>query len=342
LLNEIAILDWQIKGNEDVVVREKITMRTQEGWTKEYSLEQVVNEQYKMNKKIFIAEMFKKIAWQYTLDANEQTIENLRAAKKGGRKLTTDEKMIDLTADIKWVGWYFSDASCNNIVEWTKELAIQVILMAISGGIANVAAKGALLALQKGASIEKFWSAWLKFATRISKYSNMNRYAGAIEKGWFLKSLLATPEVALLDASIEWAVFHLANVSLSELVSNNAKFDENFLSRINPLGTYEVEEFNEETGEVEKKTKKSMMDYFNSMWFMGVMKWFGQITNKVTQKLAGEKLSALQYSKAFKAKVWAQLITLPGEIVSMQGTSAIVSCMFGEKVDLTPASWRWL
>jgi len=57
--------------------------------------------------------------------------------------------------------------------------------------------------------------------------------------------------------------------------------------------------------------------------------------------LAGgqEKLSALQYSKTFKAQLAANAITLPGEIVSMQGTTAIVSCLFGEKVNLTPASW---
>jgi len=35
-----------------------------------------------MKKKIFMAEAFRKIAGYYTLEANEQTIENLRGAKK--------------------------------------------------------------------------------------------------------------------------------------------------------------------------------------------------------------------------------------------------------------------
>jgi hypothetical protein len=50
-------------------------------------------------------------------------------------------------------------------------------------------------------------------------------------------------------------------------------------------------------------------------------------------------LPPLQQSKAIKDILTANLITLPGEIVSMQGTSAIVGLAFGHDVDLTPQSW---
>ena len=63
---------------------------------------------------------------------------------------------------------------------------------------------------------------------------------------------------------------------------------------------------------------------------MGVMKAFGDFTSSVTKSLGGEGL---------KNKIVAQTITLPGEVISMQATSATVSFMFGKDVDLTPESW---
>jgi hypothetical protein len=68
------------------------------------------------------------------------------------------------------------------------------------------------------------------------------------------------------------------------------------------------------------------------------MKGFGEITGRITKELAGKQLIPLGQSNLIK-KLSANAITLPGEVFAMQGTSAVVSFMFGEEVNLTSESW---
>jgi hypothetical protein len=66
------------------------------------------------------------------LEGNKTTTNFIRDIKKSGTALTSDEKAVDMLADITGAGVYRSDETFNTAVEVSKEVAIQVALMAIS------------------------------------------------------------------------------------------------------------------------------------------------------------------------------------------------------------------
>ena len=74
---------------------------------------------------------------------------------------------------------------------------------------------------------------------------------------------------------------------------------------------------------------------------MGVMKSFQPLTAQVTKVLegtTGRNATALMQSHSIKNALAGHTITLPGEVLGMQATSAVVGFTFGHEVDLTPES----
>ena len=128
----------------------------------------------------------------------------LKRKKDAGGRLTTNEKTVDMLADITGAGKYVSDKNFNTAVAVSKELAIQVALMAISGGIANIAAKGTILAIKGVANAMKAG----KYATRVAKYANLSKHG-------MMAGLKTAPELLAADIIAEGAVFHLANTTLN-------------------------------------------------------------------------------------------------------------------------------
>gem|GEM_PF-6816867 len=70
-------------------------------------------------------------------DSNKKAIDKLKEKDQ----MTHDEQLIDLYANINGVGSYLSDEEYNTALEVIKEITIQIAIMAVSGGIANLAVK---------------------------------------------------------------------------------------------------------------------------------------------------------------------------------------------------------
>jgi hypothetical protein len=60
-------------------------------------------------------------------------VEYIKSLKDQKKSLTTDEKIIDLVANVTGAGSYTADSEFNNNVKVTQEIGTQVLLMAISG-----------------------------------------------------------------------------------------------------------------------------------------------------------------------------------------------------------------
>ena len=290
----------------------------------------LVDMQWELMHKTTMAQSFQSLAWLAILEAHESTVNDIK--HHGNR--TTDAATINIIANIHWFGEHLSDETCNTItdaiIEWTKELVIQVALFAISWWIANVAEAAALRGLQLLTKASRY-------AIRIAKFAK----AGEM---WLsaLRTFCIAPELWIATTAINGIVFHGANTILQDLASRNLGADT--WDKLNPFGTYL-----EFTGEYDKEWKPIMEEKYSALWylesacFMGINKSFGSLTNKVTQYLAWNTL--MKASQAVNAsmmnKILGQAITLPGELVSMKFTEEVLNITFGDANADMPAS-EWL
>jgi hypothetical protein len=215
---EINLSDRFLKG-------EPLQFENTNGSSISLTLDQIVDNQYRLIENQLISPIVEKSLLFYILEKNTATTEMLKRRKQAGGTLTTNEKIIDMLADVVGAGSYFSDKTFNTTVEISKELAIQVALMAISGGIANIAAKGAILAIKGIATTLE----GAKYVTRVAKYANLS-------KTGVVAGLKVAPELFVADIIAEGAVFHLANTTLNAPLQGMS--NDEFLQAINPFGTH--------------------------------------------------------------------------------------------------------
>lgn len=306
--------------NTDLINGKAIEIETPDWSKKMITLDMIVQEQYSIMEKKLTSEIVQKWIIYEILQQNQNTINFIRDIKKSGNKLTTDEKTIDMLADITWAWDYRSDKTFNTSVDVSKELVIQVALMAISWGIANIAAKGTLLAIQWWAKLLKAWN----YVARVARYTNMSKTS-------FWSSVRLMPELFAADIIAEWTVFHLANTTLNAPLQGLSA--EEYFKTINPFWSYQ-----EQQADGSVKDVSNMLWYVESVAFMWVMKSFGSITNQITKALGWKTLAEAQQLQTINAILTANAITLPGEILAMQLTSASISSLFGHDIDLSPKS----
>ncbi len=130
------------------------------------SIEQIAESQVRNYQSIYLAETLPKAIGSMLLQAYPTMVNSLKETKQ---PLTSDEQAIRLMADIKGIGDYWSDKKTNVAVNVSKELVINIALIAVSGGIANIAAKSALAAVQKGAELINAANVVVK----VGKYSQV-------------------------------------------------------------------------------------------------------------------------------------------------------------------------
>ena len=312
---------------------DSIDLESKNGVRKFISIETLTTEQLWSSFELQWLESIKQGLLGKAVSWYPKQIDYLKSLKDKNSPLITDEKIIDLVANITWAGNYTADSEFNNNIKATQEIGTQVLLMAISGWIANIAAKGTLMTIS---GIADWLEAWA-YAARMAKYIEYSKMA----EGTLLWSLKLAPELTAVDLVVEWGVFHLANTTLNNALQN--KSIEQTLHDINPLGTHQKIASN---GQIERDAKWNIIQESNLLWyaestaFMWISKAFAPLTLKINKKLWGEALAPLQQSKAIKDILTANLITLPAEVISMQWTSAIVGLTFGHWVDLSLQSWE--
>ena len=91
--------------------------------------------------------------------------------------------------------------------------------------------------------------------------SKVGAYVTMAKTG-FVASVKVARELAFVDALVEGVVFHAVNTTLNE-VTTTQNFDEKFIAKINPFGSY-----TEQQADGSIKEVSSAMGYAESVAFM--------------------------------------------------------------------------
>ncbi len=166
--------------------------------------------------------------------------------------IAPDDEKIKTYMDIIGVGALnFSDKTVDEIVKRSKELAIQIALMAISWWLANIATKW--LMYLGAATIGKFW------ATTVAESIVMYYTERAALNRWTKMAIGA------VDLATEWSLFHMFNTVL--------------------WGTVNGQSWTEMSKEL-----KNVSGYISSIAFIGVMKMYGSLGQLATKSISDSKI----------------------------------------------------
>ncbi len=195
----------------------------------EISVNSILNNQ----KRAMFAHAFENVCVDHGMDKHKNALKIL----KNKKDKTEQEKLIDRYANIQWKGWYFSDYEVNTLVKVTQEVVIQVVICAISMGIATVAvnvSKAAVSALLK--------TRWVlntlrltNAAAKFGRYSNIASagFLGIFRTAATVWDVVGWFTVAWTSLVIEWTVFHGVSTVL-----NNMYQWQNLLTGLNEVQGY--------------------------------------------------------------------------------------------------------
>ena len=191
--NKINYLDDKIKKseNKDKKLENKDDILVKINELKEGKSPENIKEHIKKIKKQTIFKTFERIIISETLEKKSEFV----------KKISTQDKEIDLYRDIEWI-WKFniSDKRFNSISTWTQFLAEQIAIMAISGWVWGVALK------------------WFWKLAQFWETTNLLKWWFNIANIWKLST----------NTLIEWSAFYLAYTWLNWLVNEkeaNQLFD---------------------------------------------------------------------------------------------------------------------
>lgn len=92
----------------------------------------IAQQQVENSLSIIVAQGIEKLSVQAVMEKNKDILKN-------NTKGTTQEKMINIYADIQGYNGHMSDEMYNTLIEVSKEIMIQVVVCTVSMGVANVA-----------------------------------------------------------------------------------------------------------------------------------------------------------------------------------------------------------
>jgi hypothetical protein len=143
----------------------------------------------------------------WNIGRQSNIIDRAKASKSHHQRLSKNP-VLNAYIDMQGIGdaLNFSDKTVAKIVDYSKELAIQVALIAISWWAANLATKAAMLAVSRGASLSRLSTS---FGQTIANYYAWGRVAvGSKILVWWL------------DLAVEWSLFNVFHTVLSDQVSD--------------------------------------------------------------------------------------------------------------------------
>ncbi len=285
------------------------------------NFDKMVDNALLIQKKIYVSDLFKNLVLNKTLYSNNDMIKKIQNKKSSWETLTTSEEEIYLMSDIMWLWeWYnFSDSDVELFLDFSKEIAIQVAIFAISWWVANVI----------DSSFLKGWQIllkWTSYSVRISRYVD----AASDIWRWIFAWWNVAPELWAVSLLVNWASFYVTSTLLNSLVYR----DWDILSTLNPVWSH-LEftwEYDDNWEPIMQKTL-NIKWYASSTMFIGLNKVFNWIAQNVTKSIVWN------WVKNFEWKLIWQTITLPWEILAMQWTSVSLDLMFWDNVDLSWDSW---
>ncbi len=190
----LAGLESAYDNNNKAIHGESYNTGIPEQWQK--TISQLAKEQAENTALHQFSNFLKGMLVEQTMEKHSWVFNDLRDRQKKKES----EKLLSMYANIKGIGNVWADDTYNTVLEVSKEIALQVVICAISGGIGNAAANSAISTLR----VWKNMSALARLAASSWKWSRA---------AWALRGL------KMASLTIEWIIFHGASTVLNNTIA---------------------------------------------------------------------------------------------------------------------------
>ncbi len=327
--SKISSLNLQIEKNETFLKWDKISVNNN-GEEEVISLDSMAEQSYQAANELAFASMAESLIWVAILESHADEVDEIEKLVKSWG-WSNDQKKLALIANIKWVGDWWSDSTFNIVIEVTKEVIIQVAIMAVSAGVGNALAAGTRAAISGAGYLikaTKMWQAMIKFGKMASMLQKWLTVAEMVE-AWITVGRWARVIAWLTNLVSEWVWFYVSSTMLNNVIN-----DQNVWRWLNPWG-YET---------VNGKKVYNWKWYAQSIAFLGVLNWLWKWTQYL-KTLAKWKVSAGLIKKVSVGKMeqifktWLKKLWSVGwEMWSLMATDQVLSLAFDQR--FKPITWK--